>query len=457
MNILVLNGSPKGKNSVTFQSIRYLQKHHPDIDFQIFHVGQKIKAIERKAALFDSIIQAARDSDCVIWCYPVYTLLIPYQLLRFIDLIFERGQTAAFAGKYATQLSTSKHFHDHIPINYLQHISEDLGMKHLPAHTADMDDLTIAKGRARLRTFGTELVNALQNHIPVSQKYAPVTYQPRPYTPPPNMPTTPKTHNYNIVLVTDCTDPHSNLQRMIDTYRQALPNPLTIFNISDFKFSGGCLGCFQCAFEGHCVHKDGFDDYHRNTVLNVDCIIMAGNIRRHWLNSVWKKYNDRQFYNGHRTSMMGKSIGHILSGPLRQEGNLRQALEARCEVGQMYLLDIISDEYDSDSEITALLTQMAQQTMWAVEHQPQRPNSFLGVGGMKIFRDVIYVMQGLMQEDHRFYKQHGQYDFPHKQWPMFLKMQLVGLLLKFKYVRRKMSGKMNDVILKAYNEAIERY
>ena len=33
-----------------------------------------------------------------------------------------------------------------------------------------------------------------------------------------------------------------------------------------------------------------------------------------------------------------------------------------------------------------------------------RPANFYGVGGMKIFRDLIYVMQGLMKADHKFYK-----------------------------------------------------
>ena len=47
-DIVVINGSPKGKNSITYQSIRYLQKHYPNVDFTVFHVGQKIKAIERK-------------------------------------------------------------------------------------------------------------------------------------------------------------------------------------------------------------------------------------------------------------------------------------------------------------------------------------------------------------------------------------------------------------------------
>ena len=63
-------------------------------------------------------------------------------------------------------------------------------------------------------------------------------------------------------------------------------------------------------------------------VLEVDSVIMAATVHRHWFRPIWKCYNDRQFYNGHRTSTMGKSVGYIISGPLRQEPNLREVLEA---------------------------------------------------------------------------------------------------------------------------------
>ena len=53
------------------------------------------------------------------------------------------------------------------------------------------------------------------------------------------------------------------------------------------------------------------------------------------------------------------------------------------------------------------------------------PRNFYGVGGMKVFRDLIWLMQGMMKTDHKFYKAHGQYDFPSpKQWPTMLKLKV---------------------------------
>ena len=155
--------------------------------------------------------------------------------------------------------------------------------------------------------------------------------------------------------------------------------------------------------------------------------------------------------------MMGKATGYIISGALRQEPNLRQVLEGRSEVGQLYLLDIVTDEYDRDDEITALLVGLAEKTMWALEAKPHRPANFLGVGGMKVFRDLIYVSQGLLPEDHRFYKKHGLYDFPQRQIKATLKMRLMGLLLRSRKTRQKASHTMKEGILRQYSAIIERY
>ena len=42
MEILVINGSPKGENSITLQTVEYLKLKFPEHDWQTLHVGQLI-------------------------------------------------------------------------------------------------------------------------------------------------------------------------------------------------------------------------------------------------------------------------------------------------------------------------------------------------------------------------------------------------------------------------------
>ena len=115
MNILVINGSPKGEHSITLQTIRYLEKCYPFAHFEVIHVGQRIKALEKD---FSSVISAVERADLLIFSYPVYTFIAPYQLHRFIELLKASG--ASLEGKFATQLTTSKHFYDVTAHRYIQ-------------------------------------------------------------------------------------------------------------------------------------------------------------------------------------------------------------------------------------------------------------------------------------------------------------------------------------------------
>ena len=75
---------------------------------------------------------------------------------------------------------------------------------------------------------------------------------------------------------------------------------------------------------------------------------------------------------------------------------------------------------------------------------------------MKIFRDLIYQMRGLMKEDHRFYKKHGFYDFPQKRKGRILGMYLVGGMMRNKKLQKKLSGKMTEGMLMPYKKALEQ-
>ena len=125
-------------------------------------------------------------------------------------------------------------------------------------------------------------------------------------------------------------------------------------------------------------------------------------------------------------------------------------MEARAEVGGNFLAGIASNEFDADTEIDSL----AKRLFYATEHKYVQPSNFYGIGGMKIFRDLIWQMQGLMKADHRFYKKHGQYDFPQKKAGTMLAMYLVGGLMSNKKLKAKMNGKINEGMLMPYTKVL---
>ena len=114
--------------------------------------------------------------------------------------------------------------------------------------------------------------------------------------------------------------------------------------------------------------------------------------------------------------------------------------------------DLLALEELRDGGIGAL----ADTLIYALEHRYVPPQNFYGIGGMKVFRDLIWLMQGMMKADHKFYKAHGQYDFPQKQWPTMLKMYLVGALLSSPKLKSKMGNAMNDGMIGPYKKVLDK-
>ena len=255
-------------------------------------------------------------------------------------------------------------------------------------------------------------------------------------------------------MVTDAGDEDTQLKAMIKRFAATVPMKCKVVNIAEYPIKGGCLGCFKCAVSGKCVYKDGFDEFLRNEIQSGDAIVYAFTVRDHSMGPRFKMYDDRQFCNGHRTVTMGMPVGYIVSGQYSTEANLQMIVEGRAEVGGNFLCGVATDEINPDGEIDRLAKTLA----YAVQRGYTRPSNFYGVGGMKIFRDLIYVMQGMMKADHKFYKAHGQYDFPQKQRGRLIAMYLVGGLMTLPMPKGnpKLTNIMNEGMLMPYNAVLEK-
>ena len=467
MKILVLNGSPKGQYSVTLQTINYLQKLCPKHEFEILHVGQRIKALEKDIT---PAMEAIKGAKLVIFSYPVYTFIAPYQLHRFIELLKESG--VSLKGKFVTQLTTSKHFYDVTAHRYIQDNCQDMGMKFIRGLSADMDDLLTKKGQKEAKEFlkyvfwsmrhdvyealpgnNTRKVQSKSVTVPDLEELLQAEISEAGMSDNGDWPDAiaAKDKPGDVVIVTDCEKDNVQLQNMIDRFRRVFPRKTRVVNIREYPFIGGCLGCFNCAVSGKCIYIDKFDEFLRNEIQTAESIVYAFTIKDHSMGAAFKLYDDRQFCNGHRTVTMGMPFGYLVSGNYSEEMNLQMILEARAQVGGNFLAGVATDEVNPDESID----KMAASLNYALEHKYVPPKNFYGVGGMKIFRDLIWIMQGMMKADHKFYKSHDQYDFPQKEWATMLKMYLVGGLISNPKVKAKMGNAMNEGMLMPYKKLLE--
>ncbi len=459
MKILVLNGSPKGDLSVTLQYVHYLQKVNPGCEFQTYNIAQQIRKIEKDPLAFGEIIEQVQQADGVLWTFPLYILIVHAHYKRFIELIFERGVQTAFEGKYAGTLSTSIHFFDHTAHNYMHAICDDLGMRFVESFSADMSDLMEEKGRRQLEQFGKHFIEAIQAHSPYQRRYP--ALQPRvfPYesgTAPIPVPTGGK----KVVILHDGGRANSNIDQMVTRCQANFQGDVTVINLNDIEIKASCQGClkcganYQCAFEG----KDGFIDFFRTQVMAADILIYAGTIIDRYLSSRWKTFFDRAFFNTHTPKLIGKQTAFIISGPYSQLPNLDEILNGYMELQMAHVVGIVSDEYGSSAEIDGLIDQLMHSVMVQAEEGSSRPMTFLGISGVKIFRDDIWGrLRMVFPADHRAYQQLGFYKtFPQHNLGQRLLNFIILPILLIPRARNEFNKQMLQQMVQPLQQVVKR-
>ena len=459
MKIIVLNGSPKGDVSVTMQYVHFIQKKFPLHELKILHISQRIKAIEREDDIFREIISEVRSADCVLWAFPLYFLLVPSDYKRFIELIWERGAEDAFKDKYSASLSTSIHFHDHIAHNYINAISDDLAMKFAGIFSAAMYDLLDVKERKRLTLFAEHLFALIGNNVPRPRNFRPLVHSTFEYVPG-DIQDKISLGTQKLAILTDSTAEGTNLGRMVRRFAESFSGEVEVIDLNEIEIKGGCLGCIQCGYDNSCIYgeKDGYVEFFNTKIKRADILVMAGSIKDRYLSSRWKLYFDRSFFNNHVPVMQGKQLGFIISGPLSQIPNLKQALEGFFEVQQAGIVDFVTDERSDSAEIDALLLSLGEQLLCSAKDGYVKPAGFLGVGGKKILRDDIYGrLRFPFQADHIFFKENRLYDFPQRDYKSRIANAIMLLVTKIPSMRKEIYVKrMKTEMIKPLQKVLEK-
>ncbi|MBN1837098.1 MAG: NAD(P)H-dependent oxidoreductase, partial [Spirochaetales bacterium] len=457
MRIAVMNGSPKGRESVTMQYVEYMARRFSNVEFEIHDVAREIHGLERDQQRFLQVIESVRAADGVLWAFPLYILLVCSQYKRFIELIEERGVVEAFSGRYAATLSTSINFYDSGAHSYMRGVCEDLRMPFAGFYSANMHDLMKPSERTRLDGFARELFQTIRRREAIPRLHAPLAAAEAPLHLPFSEGRQPL-EGFRVLIVTDALPTQQRLKALVDRFVGAFAEPPEVANLHDLDIRGGCLGCLRCGAGFQCAYagKDAFMEFYNGTVQKADVIVFAGAIAARQLSWKWRQFFDRSFFNTHTPSLVGKQIGFLVSGPLSQLPELRQVYEAWIEIQRSHLVDFVSDEGQA-ADVAARLDSLAARLVRLARSGYIRPRTFLGIGGMKVFRDDIWGgLRIVFRADHRAYRREGYYDFPQRRILRRLVIALAWVLTGLPGIRSRFYRMIRGGMVRPYARVLDR-
>ncbi len=461
MKMIVLGGSPKGEKSVTMQYVEYLKLKFPEVSFDVKQPAFRIRRLEQSPEVFDDIIKAVSQADGVLWAFPLYVHSVCSQYHRFIELIDEREAGGAFAGKPAAALSTSIHFFDNTAHDFIRAVSEDLGMAFVDSHSANMNDLMKPAGRRALEGFFDTFMDAIGNGAPVVRIFPPrgtATDEPAPNPGSATMNPEPLRTGKRITIVTDSTD--GRLATLINRFSSTFEDDVEIVDLRKLRIAGGCMGCLHCGPKNVCRY--GNTDDVINTYIEkihpADVFVIAATIKRRWYSSLMKSFIDRGFFHTHQPFLNGKQVAVLLDGDITSNPALRDGLTGFVEWQGGSLNGIVTTMSGNASEVDAATDSLTRRIALALKKDYLRPATFLGVGGIKIFRDDIYTRLSIVfRGDHKYYRKNGIYKtLPHKKPLRLMMFRLIGLITSFPPINRKMVVNMKDFMLMPYRGVLKK-
>jgi len=456
MKVIVLNGSPHGKKGVTAQYTTYLELKFPNDQFETIEVAKKIKSLERNKVFYDEVLQKIKEADALIWAFPVYTMWIPSQLKQFVELLFERDAKKILAGRVVTSISSSANFYDHTAHDYMHGISVDLGMKYVKGFSPEMRDILSEKGRNNLMGFAHDFFWKVSIKDNLEDRTLPaINWMPTDLSAITLPKYVVKNGDKKIVIISDANPEDTNLLKMLDLFEHQVSHRVERIELRNLKIKGGCIGCLKCGSGGACFYKDEYAEAFE-IVKKADVVIYAGAVKDRYYSARFKKFIDRYFSNGHRHVLSAGLLGHIVSGPLNQLTPMKETLEAHIEIAHCQRLGIISDEHP-DPEVTVKNINNMVQFLehWITQKEWVSPQTFLGVGGGKIFRDLVYYNRGVMGADYRFYKENKLFNFPNTNYKNRLTGKFLLWMNRFPAMQKEMKTNMNIHRIKPYKEVLE--
>ncbi|MBN1647875.1 MAG: NAD(P)H-dependent oxidoreductase [Spirochaetales bacterium] len=455
MKITVIIGSPKSdKLSITMKHVEFIINRFPDHEYRIHAVSRMIRKIEKNAAFFETILSDIRSSSLIIWAFPVYFYMVPGQLKRFIEMVFERNRQDVFHGKYATAILTSGLIYDHHAHDYIHAISEDLGMKFIDGfsfNTVTEKDLLKKEYQKSFVLYFEYVVSKVHNSAFVSRHFYPLHYEYTKYEPE-TLPTiSVKAAEDSILILTD-QEPGGNLENMVQVFTAKTGMKTEIVNLNDLDIKSGCLGCVRCQYSGQCIIQDDVRSIFSGKMLRAAGVVFAVTIKDRHFSSEWKCFLDRSIYDAKKPIYRNKYIAYLFSGPLTlfeiEFVNIYSSTKYFHNVG------FVSDNGKNTDLLTAEIGNLADDFVFSIRMKIRKPPSFYSRAYHMSVRDVVYSFSSAQRSTFAYFRKEKLFDYPHKKIGNFLQHHLFNFLFNLPGLRNVLRRKSQDILVRPYEKIV---
>jgi len=457
MKILILNGSPKGENSISLFYAKYVMNQFPDISFEVRHPVRDIRSFEKNKEKIECLVKEIRSADGILWVTPVYVLSVPGQLMKLYELIESSGYAHVFEGKYVSAICSSMNYFDHNALHYLQAKTEDAKGNFIEGFSVSMFDIKKTEVRKNLKLFFSEFIYYLRENNSVTKRFFNSKLSPENgfiYSPDKSH-INELSHPYKIVILTNATKSDNNLLEMIQVFQMKAGLATTVINVNEIELKGGCLGCLKCSQIGNCVYNDEYEKY-KPIIKEADSLIYALKIENRAFGSKFKMFVDRNFSNGHRVKK-NFYTGFLISGNYSQEIHAQNIVDGINYGGKSsFEGNVVSDEYRNTEIITELIRLMAEKVIRCMSTSYSKPPNFYGVAAHKIFRDLVYATRSLQRADDKFYRKNGLYDFPTRDYKTRLLNSFIRIITTHPAIRKSFYRKINTLMVKDFERMVTK-
>lgn len=446
MKVYVVNGSPKGESSTTYYHVKFLEKHFKDVSFEYAHVALHS---EHYLTHLDTVLERMSKCDVILWIYPIYALSVPFQMMQFIEGLYKHDQRQCLKNKFTSQICTSKFLLDITAQGYIKAVCEDFEMKIIEGLSLDMDAVLTKDGQYKLIDFMDKLKDHHANKISYGHVPKPMTQlYDFEYAIVPEH----EKKKAKIMIVYNGETYSKTLEHMIMAFENICPYEVHRLDLSNVHIKNGCIGCHRCLLRGVCIYDDEFEHMYHEKVSSADVLIYASDIQHHFLHSDFKLLDDRAFYHGFRLNREHKAIGFILTGHYQQEINLQHILKAKAQLNCMNFLEPVTNEQET---IKAQITRLCYEIDYFIRNKPYPKESFLSVGAMKIYRDIVYEKRGMLQKDHEYFKRYKLYDYPRRRSVKNFILKRLYRLMKHESIYKKVNPMINNRLIAKYQKVID--